>query len=278
MIKDFRIIPVSCMPRTGSTALMNILAQNPKIESTPSNDISTFCAIAREWWQTSKNFQAQGLWTSIEPKMIQGLRGFIAEFFHEAVENNKVIFDKDRGWLYRIRLLEQILGKQIKIICIVRDPREVAASFEKLYREDPMAYPASASPEEEQLSRTLAGRLAMLFEPNKGIIGSWITGFREVINSDLSDKLMIVPYKYYIEKPEKILKAIHQIAGLEPFEYDLFNIEQKIQEEDQPYGWKNLHIVKPEIERGITNYSEYLSESAIKNITDSYQDIIQIAN
>jgi hypothetical protein len=57
--------------------------------------------------------------------------------FYNAITDKKYVIDKSRGWGIHYDMIATIRGEQPKIICMVRDLRDVFASMESNFRKNP---------------------------------------------------------------------------------------------------------------------------------------------
>ena len=121
---------VAGMPRSGSTLLCNLLAQNPHFHATSTSGILDVMLLVRNQWDKTVEFQA----AKNEQGKLRALRG-ILDAYHDDPKNLKpVVFDKSRDWLGYMELAEAVLERKAKALVCVRDVRDVLASFERLWR------------------------------------------------------------------------------------------------------------------------------------------------
>ena len=121
----------SSLPRAGSTLLQNILAQNPNIYATPTSGVLELIFAARGNYTNSPEFQAQDpdlMKTGFMAFCKEGMKGY-----YEAITDKPYVIDKSRGWGIHYDFLNQIYPEP-KIICMIRDLRDIFASMENNYR------------------------------------------------------------------------------------------------------------------------------------------------
>ena len=148
MNKTFHFI--SGLPRSGSTLLANILAQNPRFEATASSSILAVITSIRENWDAM--FAA----TPNEQGKIDVMRGILPSFYQRTAK--PVVFDKCRGWLAFLEMAELILERKAKVLVPVRDMRDILASFEKLWRKNTAINQISQSSDEIRRQSQQAAR------------------------------------------------------------------------------------------------------------------------
>ena len=129
-----KIFYQSSLPRSGSTLLQNILAQNPDIYSTPTSPVSDYVSVLREVFTNNPNVLAQD---EDQMKMaFQSMCNASIQGYFESLTDKPYVLDKSRGWKSNYDFLQFILGEKPKIICVVRDLRDVFASNEKNFRKN----------------------------------------------------------------------------------------------------------------------------------------------
>src|ERR1035437_4192885 len=114
---------VSGLPRSGSTLLQNILAQNPRHYVTPTSGIIDILVNIRNQWTQNSAFKA------LPPKQSEELLHNVLRYALEgyfAHTDKQVCFDKSRGWLEYMEMAAAIVGTQDKVKCLVtvRDLRD----------------------------------------------------------------------------------------------------------------------------------------------------------
>lgn len=219
------------LPRTGSTVLMNILAQNPRIFTTGT------CALPDLLHQQvliksryREVFQAMSLEQA--DKALYGLVHGATKGWYEALTNKPTVISKSRSWSHLFHLYPNS-----KYICMVRDLRDIVESFEKVNRntfalhsfaDDNSLVPAMSESEKyayyfksvNALSDGLANdvmRMMDLFKKNSG-------------------KVLFIRYEDFTQDPDYILRKIYKHIDEEYFDHDLNNISQsELFEHDHAY-------------------------------------------
>ncbi len=276
MFWGMNIVFLSGMPRAGSTLLANLLAQNPAFHCTSTNDLLDVMCLVRDRWMQLSGFQAQGL-KAVEPRIRNLLRGMIAGFYIEEFAAEKTVFDKSRGHLSKIELLEMILGEPIKLVVPVRDIRDVVASFEKIWRKSVLTdHPLAGADVFRCL--TLQGRAERLCDLT-GTIGYPVAALQDVYDRGLADRLVIVPYHELTHDPVGTVARICYECGLEPFTCDPWHVEQVTVENDTVYGMPDLHRVRPVVEPDAGNSWVGILDPAFADfLVSRYPLVQQLAN
>ncbi len=272
-MKQIPIFFVSGLPRSGSTLLMNLLAQNPMFHATPTNDLLELVVNVRNTWTNMISFKAQGI-DVVKSRIISSIKGSIYGFFEKEFEEGKVVFDKSRGWLANIELLEEILGRQIKVIITVRDVRAIVSSFEKLHRKSQMT---KISPSSDAFydMQSINGRARQILNV-QAVVGLAITRFRDALDKGLADRLIIIPYNKLTTQPKEIMYQLHDSLGLQRFEYDPDNVEQLTKEDDSVHGME-LHKIRKKVKYQESDWDQILTPFVNDWISKEYEDINEIA-
>ena len=121
----------SSLPRAGSTLLQNIVGQNPDFYVTPTSGVLELLYAARKNYSDSPEFKAQD-----QKIMRQGWLSFCKNGlngFYEGITDKPYVVDKSRGWGIHYNFINSFHPNP-KIICMVRDLRDIFTSMEKNFR------------------------------------------------------------------------------------------------------------------------------------------------
>jgi len=129
-----KIFYQSSLPRSGSTLLQNILGQNPDFYVTPTSGVLELVFAARGNYTNSPEFKAQDT-GQMQEAFISFCRGGMQGYYN-SLTDRKYVIDKSRGWGIHYDFLNMVYP-QPKIICMVRDLRDVFASMENNFRKNP---------------------------------------------------------------------------------------------------------------------------------------------
>ncbi len=264
---------VSGLPRSGSTLLMNLLGQNPAHHVTPTSGLIHLMRSLIGTWPDHKEFQSQGL-EHVKPNVLSALRGLLYGFYEEPFADGKVVFDKSRGWLHYVEPLEEILGRPVRIVTLVRDVRAIVASFEAIFRRRGIEYrPPNRDAAVEEMTIESRARHALQADQ---VTGRAILRLRDAIQR-CPDRLLIVPYDYFASQPAETTQRIHAFLGLPPFHYDVDNVRQITHEDDCVNGM-DLHRIRSRIEPSPSrSWSELLPDALGEEIAEGYADINLLA-
>jgi sulfotransferase len=231
----------SSLPRAGSTILQNIMGQNPDFYVTPTSGVLELLYAARANYTESPEFKAQD-----NQLMMDGFRSFCKEGFegfYNGITDKKYVVDKSRGWGIHRDFLE-FFYPEPKIICMVRDLREVFCSMEKNFRKsqhlsDPIVNHA-------QLSGTSTPKRIDVWAQSQPV-GMAIERVSEVIRQGYDSKILFVKFEDLCMYPETEMTRIYKYLDVPYYKHDFENIEQITQEDDAVYGIYGDHTIRKEL-------------------------------
>jgi len=229
---------VSGLPRSCSTLLCNLLAQNPRVHSTGSSPLHEIGYVARNFFKTEEA-------KAMNPKEAELLyfdyvRGGCESAF-DRITDRPVVVDKNRSWVGHLDQLFKV-WPNAKVLVPVRDPRGIISSMEKIYRKHPSPIngPEGANP--QTWTTTEKRAQGWLSTPPVGIA---IERLFEA-TSRFKDRLHFVNADRLTNAPEKVMAEVWEYLEEEPFKHDFQNVEQYTKEHEigWPYG---DHTIRKEV-------------------------------
>ena len=245
---------ISGLPRSGSTLLANILAQNPKFHTTSTSGVLDVISGIRNQWDNIIEFKANPNDEAKKRVMVGVLHNFYADI------DKLVIFDKCRGWLAWIEFLEDALGRKVKILVPVRDIRDVLTSFEKLYRKNYIRQNLLDKDLYLQC-QTVEGRCNMWLAFNNSL-GIAYNRIQSAIQRGYGDRLHFIHFEKLTADPKNELAKIYNFLGEENFKHDFENVKQVTWEDDAVYGLGKLHDIRSKIEPVPSQWKTILGDFA----------------
>lgn len=268
-----RLFFSSGMPRSGSTLLSNLLAQNPKNHVTPTNGLVEHIVGFANSWTENEAFRAQGIEKLIEPIRCS-LRGMIKGFY-EDVPIGVSVFDKSRGWLAQIPLLEDILERRVQLVVTIRDVKDVCASFENIFQQNQLTRPPRSA--EQRINCATSLMRCQSYLRADATLGMWCNWLKDVYETGLSDRIILIPYGKLVANPIGVVALVHQALGLPEFICDPTNVENKTPEEDiQVYGLP-YHSLRPQVDSSAINRGASLPQDACQWIDENFPSINALA-
>ena len=254
----------SSMPRSGSTLLQNILAQNPDIYATPTSGVLELVYGARANYTSSLEFKAQ------DSKLMQ--KGFL-EFcnkgikgFYEGITDKKYVVDKSRGWGIHYDFLNSF-SPNPKIICMVRNLKDVFASMEKNFRKNPEKHHPMV--DWSTMSGTTIPKRVDVWA--QGVpVGMALERLQEIFRLGNDKHILFVRFEDLCLYPENTMKEIYDYLDIPHFEHDFDTIEQVTKEDDEVYGDFGDHNIRQKLEVVPSKAKDILGKEVINWIYNNY--------
>lgn len=234
----------SSMPRSGSTLMQNILGNNPDFYATPTSGLIDLLNISRKVYTQAPSFKAQNEY-KMKKAFLTYCRYAIQGYF-EGLTDRKYAIDKSRGWAVNTPFLEAFYPNP-KIICMVRDLRDIVASMERNYRKYPERWDASL--EDDPKGTTIGERVTGWMMPNSKPVGSTLNQLREVIHRGFDKNILFVRFEDLCVNPKAEMQRVYEYLEVPYYQHDFNNIQQVTFEDDKfhgRYGDHKIHnAVKP---------------------------------
>jgi sulfotransferase len=241
------------MPRSGSTLLQNILGNNPNIYATPTSGLLEMLNASKRVYTSSANFKAQN-----ESEVKRGFLMYCHYAMHgyfDGITDRPYAIDKCRGWAINIPFLESFLDKP-KIICMVRDLRDIVGSMEKNFRK----YPEKWDITEDDNRLTVGERVTMWMNPTAKPVGHTLNNLKEVFHRGLDKKMLFVKFEDLTHNPEREIRRVYEYLELPYYHIDYKNVKQVTQEDDKFHGRYGQHKIQPHIKPIISDSKSILGD------------------
>jgi len=234
----------SSLPRALSTTFQNLMGQHPEFYVTPTSATLELLFAARSNYTNSPEFKAQDA-----ELMKKAFAGFCKDGmfgYFNAITDKKYVLDKSRGWgVYRDFV--ETFYPDPKIICMVRDLKDIVCSYEKIYRKNQHKHDPVRD-DMQARGTTLHKRVDEWMHP-ANTIGKAVERIFEMIRLGYDDKILFVKAEDLCLRPETQMQRVYEYLELPYFEHDFDNIEQITQEDDEVYGMgTGLHTIRPKLE------------------------------
>lgn len=230
----------SSMPRSGSELLQVVLHQNPAIYASSTSPLLEYQFGARSNYELAEvQSQDPSLMQAAFSSMCRGM----ARSYYGAITDRPHICDKNRGWMHYFEWVSQ-WNPQPKMICMVRDLRNVFASFERIFRENRHRPVGPDNPQQLQ-SMTVMDRVNHWSETQP--LGLALLRLADAFQRGVSDQICFVRYEDLCEHPEATIGRIYDYLGLPAFSHDFQNVVKKVHENDALFGPYGQHSVKSSI-------------------------------
>jgi sulfotransferase len=233
---------ISGLPRSGSTLLCNILAQNDNLfVSKATSGCHDILFNIRNQWDKLIEHQAEGVDHDQLKRVLQN----VLNSYHSTDKN--IIIDKGRGWLSLIEMVEFITGQTPKIIVPVRNISEILSSFEKLWRKSTGFSQWNFEQSDYFKAQTVEGRCDIWASAGQPV-GLAYNRIKDAISRGYGDKILFLEFDELTSTPSQSLKTVYDYLELPYFQHNFKNIEQYTKEDDEGvHRIPNLHTIRPQI-------------------------------
>ena len=249
------------LPRSGSTLLTALLNQNPQIHA------GTLSPVFEVMYYTNDRLQGEQAQAFPKPEVFRRMvSNVITEYYSDRDE--EVIVDKCRAWPAHIDMIKQYITPDPKIICTVRHPLDILASFITLFHKDGGLNFIDKAMLKQGMFITDDARCHFMMNPG-GIVWESMNALATAFRQNQTQYIHFIQYDDLVSDPKRVMQGIHSYLRLKPFEYDFENIVQKDREKDKEvYGLPTMHEVRQKVEKKSKHYSEVLSEEVINKYKD----------
>lgn len=260
-----RIHFLAGLPRSGSTLLANIMAQNPRIHVTPTSGIVDMLVQVRNAWDRNDGFRAANRAESDAAKE-DVLRAMLEAYFQRV--ERPVCIDKNRYWPEFLEMASGIMGgaDRVRVIVSVRDLRDVLASFEEVYRRTSVFGEVLTDPAVALKFKTAQGRVEVFLDAAQ-VVGRSYIGIRDALTRGWAASMHFVDYDDLTRQPKHTLAGVYRFLGEEAFEHDFDHIEQVTWEDDLVHGFKDLHRIRQQVRPQASKWSRVFDDSVFQSAT-----------
>jgi sulfotransferase len=254
----------SSLPRSGSTLLQNILGQNPDFYPTPTSGLIEMLYRSRNAYSDSPEFKAQD-----EALMKKAFLGYCKgglEGYFGGITDKKYIVDKSRAWGINYDFLN-LFYEDPKIVCMIRDPRDIFTSMEKNYRKNPHINSGVVN-NAELKGTTVEKRIDhWVVNPPLGISFDWM---RDMVSQGIHKKILFIKFEDLTKSPQKEMDKVYDFFGVERYTHDFNNIQQVTHEDDKVHGIFGDHKIRQEVKPLKSEAKEILGVPVCNWIKNNY--------
>ena len=247
----------SSMPRSGSTLLQNILGNNPQVYATPTSGLFDLLNSTKHTYSKSPMIKAQD--TEQMKAAYLTLCRYGMHGFFDALTDREYAIDKSRAWLVNKNFLESVYPSP-KVICMVRDLRDIVASMEKNFRK----YPEKSTLPTEV--NTIGERVTMWLDSKP--VGTTLNNLYESFSIGTVENVLFIKFEDLTRLPQQIMDIVHEYLELKPYKYDFNNIKQVTFEDDKFHGIYGDHKINPVIKPVESSAKKILGEQICNQIYD----------
>lgn len=229
------------MPRSGSTLLQNIIGQNPKFYVTPTSGLLELIYGARLNYTKGPEFRAQD--PADMKKAFQAFCKAGMEAYFNALTKKEYIVDKSRGWGIHYKMLNDLFPNP-KIVCMVRDLRDVFCSMEKKFQANPDKHQDIVNWETGQ-GVTTASRIDIWTATPP--VGLALNRINQMIREGIDSKVLFIKFEDLCLYPDQQMRKIYDHFEVDYFEHDFNKVKQITKEDDEVYGIFGDHEIREKV-------------------------------
>ena len=230
---------ISGLPRSGSTLLAALLRQNPLIHAEMSSPVAVLCE------RVLPTMGHDEYATLFDDDRRRRILGGLFDSYYDAIPPAMTLFDTNRAWCARMRLVADLHPGAFIIAC-VRDPVWIIDSFEHLLRQN--TYLISRLHGVAH-SVTVFDRVEQLMSV-QGAFGAAWHALQDAFYGEFAHRLVLVDYDELASRPARVLEQLYRLLGLAPFAHDLEAVAYDGgQSFDAALNTPGLHAVRRKVER-----------------------------
>lgn len=229
--QDSKIVLLAGLPRTGSTLLQNLLAQNPDVHSEGNSGLCTVMWDAKTSCEHNAAQQLIGAGKDVTFK--DALLKSMPSIYYPDIKG-KIILDKTRTWVHEanICMARDYISEDVKTIVMVRPVEEIAASFAKVSAKNNLDFSYEA------------------FLNERGEFAREIHATYSAAKSK-DPSLLFVSYDDVVSRTGETLARIYKHIGKEPYAHNVHQVTQTVFEDDERNHMIGMHDIRPEIAKQV---------------------------
>ena len=246
MNKQFYFL--SGLPRTGSTLLSSILAQNPNIHAEGTSHLielmwqNFYCSLNEE-----KNNWNNDIVESDKQESLCRVLNSIPNIYYSDI-NKPIIIDKNRNWTLpsNLGIIKKFISNGPKIIVLIRPVQEIVSSFAYLREKNNWS-------KETLFNDLLHEKTNPIMLPLEGAI--WA-------KENNNGEFIFIQYDELVFETKKTLDKIYDFCGWQKFEHNFQNIKRPFVQRSEVWNLSGLHEVRKKIEK--QKYQVNLPKNVLK--------------
>lgn len=227
---------ISGLPRSGSTLLSALLAQNPRFHADMTSPVDGLFTRLLEL-MSARNEASKFYGDDFRRRM---LRGLFDNYYADSPA--EVIFDTSRGWCARMEALAELFPEH-RVIACVRDIAWVIDSLERVITENCFSPSSIFGYGASGTAYTRANHVGA----SDGMVGSAYDGLKQAYYGREAKRLLVVQYETLVSDPRGTLAAIYDFIGEENFPHDFEHVEFDDRGFDARAGTPGLHRVRARV-------------------------------
>ncbi|HWY13279.1 MAG TPA: sulfotransferase [Bacteroidia bacterium] len=265
-----KTIFLSGMPRSMSTLMANILANNPRIGGGETSPLLEYVYGAKGNFSTTPEVKSALTEEIMSESFLNFCRSGI-NGYAEKITPKEIYLDKSRGWIHYAHFLWQIIP-DAKIIVMVRDIRGIASSFEKKWRENPDVIDHRDNPAEQNFI-TVDQRVQRWLDDapiGLSIRRLWNAWQTKTLNNN---NILIVRAEELCKNPKAMMQKVYDFIEEPYYDLDYNDVKQMTVENDRiaDFGIYGSHTIRQKIEPIKKDWDDILTTQVSNNIKAGYK-------
>jgi sulfotransferase len=228
------------MPRAGSTLLQNILGNNPSFYATPTSPLVDYLISAKKIYTESPVVKAQN--ERVMKSAFLSFSRFGLEGYFASITKKPYVIDKSRSWAINWDYINSFYPNP-KLICMVRDIREILASMENIFRKHPDKWDFSFNSESPKYNIYERVNHWMNTKP----VGVTYKRLQDVIHRGYDKNILFIKFEELTSNPEREMRKVYNFLEIPYYHIDYNNVKQVTQEDDKFHGIYGDHKIEPKI-------------------------------
>jgi hypothetical protein len=240
------LVPLTSLPRSGSTLLLYILNQNLKFTIGPDSEVGQLLNYTKQFL-IDNIYHFQLPHEKVTDCFINFCRSGVDSWIKTISTEQNTFVDKSRHWLKDLDFIFTVFP-EIKIIVTIRDLRSIVNSFEKISQES-----LYIDREDHFNFKTLnedlhIQRITNIL--NLHYVKDGLFSLKQLVDipKKHKDQIFISRYEDLIENPQEHLNQIYDFLNIDRHTHDFENITQDFYN-DNPYQPFGKHKIKSKIEK-----------------------------
>ena len=262
-----KTIFVSGLPRSMTTLMCNILANNPRIGGGETSPLLEYVFGAKANYSTTPEVKS-ALTDDIMHKSFLAFCRKGLEGYSEAITDKEIYLDKSRGWLHYSEFLKEFYP-EAKIIVMIRDIRSILSSFEKKWRENPSIIDSRDSQAQQNFITVDQRVNHWLNDPPLGIA---LKRLYNAVQTNTIENMLVLKAEDLCKNPEQTMRKVYEYIGEPYFDLNYDDVKQVTVENDRisDFGIYGDHTIKGKVEPVKNDFNDILGTALSSNVKANF--------
>lgn len=263
---DKRIIPLTGLPRSGSTILMSILNQNTSFTVSPDSDLPDLLIKIKAW--SAERIKKSQIPHNFFQKYVLNFCRSGAESWVNDNCHTDFLVDKNRKWIQQYQFMFMVFPKT-KFILTMRDLRFVVNSFLKSQNN---TFCINFQDYYSDIKED------MMFARIKDILNIWflkesLVSIKELVDlaPNCREQIFIFRHEELINNPHELMGRLYNFLELPIYEHDFNNIKQIEPHYDNMYMPYGDHQIQSKLATKLPNTLSHLPQKYADWIVEEYR-------